>query len=84
MDHPLYEKDKLIKIEMPKHKSIKHLPEETRVDLPFPHLNEQFLYFSKFWDDNWYTPTQFHDHFELCYVCEGRGWFILEGMIFSG
>jgi AraC family L-rhamnose operon regulatory protein RhaS len=82
MDHPLYEKDKLIKIEAPKERSISHWPDETRFDLPFPDQNEQFLYCAKFWNNNWYTPAQFHDHFELCYVCEGHGWFILEGMIF--
>ncbi|MFD0713309.1 AraC family transcriptional regulator [Paenibacillus sp. GCM10027626] len=77
-----YDKHDVIKLEGPRNKTACYWPEEIRFELPFPVYYDRFLYISKFWYEKWYTPTQFHDHFELCYVCEGEGWFILEGMMF--
>lgn len=82
MTAPVYDKDKAIPFKAPRRQAIRYDPEEIRIELPFPDTYEQFLYISKFWYEKWYTPTQYHDFFELCYVCEGNGWFILEGVMY--
>ena len=83
MNNPsLFDKNKAIPMRAPRMTANLSNAEEIRVELPFPGAYEDFLYLSKFWYEKWYTPTQYHDHFELCYVCEGEGWFILEGMLY--
>lgn len=27
--------------------------------------------------------THYHDHFELCYVAEWRGWFMIDGLLYD-
>lgn len=75
------DKQNVTKFEAPKRKTISYWREETRFDLPFPDTYANFLYITKFWNEKWYVSNQYHDHFELCYVCEGSGWFMLEGMM---
>jgi AraC family L-rhamnose operon regulatory protein RhaS len=74
-------KQNVTKFEAPKRKGFSYWHEETRFDLPFPDTYDNFLYITKFWNEKWYIPNQYHDHFEVCYVCEGYGWFMLEGML---
>ncbi|UVI29672.1 AraC family transcriptional regulator [Paenibacillus spongiae] len=79
---PTYEKKNAVWLKAPERKTVLHWPEEMRFELPFFGKDDSLLYFSKFWYEKWYTPTQYHDYFEMCYVCEGNGWFILEGIRF--
>ncbi|WP_135556212.1 helix-turn-helix transcriptional regulator [Paenibacillus cymbidii] len=82
MEREPYERERTVKIGAKTTRTVSRLPEEIRYDLPYPHRFEQLLYLSKFWNERWTTPTQYHDFFEICYVCSGSGWFILEGNLF--
>lgn len=76
-----YEPDEVASFLAPKQKLLSYRPEEIRIEVPFPQEYDSFLYISKFWNEKWITPAQYHDHFELCYVIGGSGWFMLEGDI---
>lgn len=77
-----YDKETAIRMGSPRERLVGHWAEETRFNLPFADTYDSFLYISKCWQESWFTPKQFHDHFEFCYVAAGSGWFILEGVLF--
>ncbi len=51
---------------------------ETRIDLPFYLIFESITYIGVVLREMWHVPPHYHDHFELCYVDEGQGWFAID------
>jgi AraC family L-rhamnose operon regulatory protein RhaS len=72
---------KIIHIESPLTRATLHLPpDEVRYELPFHPIFTNLVYVDRLRNEKWFTPMQIHDYFELCYVAEGNGWFILDGI----
>ncbi len=51
---------------------------EYRVDCPVPHQLDDLAYLGIVLERTWRTPVHHHDHFEVCYVAEGQGWFAID------
>lgn len=55
-------------------------PDEIRYELPFEAAFPNLVYSDRLRNERWFTPMQVHDYFEICYIAEGSGWFILDGV----
>jgi AraC family L-rhamnose operon regulatory protein RhaS len=55
-------------------------PDKQRYELPFHPGFPNLVYIDRLRNEKWFTPIQVHDYFELCYIAEGSGWFILDGV----
>jgi AraC family L-rhamnose operon regulatory protein RhaS len=55
-------------------------PDEIRYELPFDPAFPNLVYVDRLHNEKWFTPMQVHDYFEICYIAEGDGWFILDGV----
>jgi len=55
---------------------------EYRVDCPMPHQLDDLAYLGIVLERTWHTPLHHHDHFELCYVAEGHGWFAINDTLY--
>lgn len=51
---------------------------EIRIELPFSLLFESLAYIGVVLRETWHVRPHYHEHFELCYVSEGQGWFAIE------
>lgn len=51
--------------------------DELRIELPFHLTLESLAYIGVVSQEAWHVLPHNHEHFELCYVAEGRGWFAL-------
>jgi AraC-like DNA-binding protein/quercetin dioxygenase-like cupin family protein len=51
---------------------------ETRIELPFSLVFESLAYIGVVLRETWHVRPHYHEHFELCYVSEGQGWFAIE------
>lgn len=71
------------KIEAPAASMTMRFPEELRFDRPFANTFPNLLYFARATNEQWYTPSHYHDHYEICYVAQGKGWFSQEGARFD-
>jgi len=52
---------------------------ELREELPFPHDFDNLSYIGIQMLSAWQVDRHMHEHFELCYVDEGQGWFSIDG-----
>ena len=52
--------------------------QETRIELPFALVFESLAYIGVVLREAWHVRPHYHEHFELCYVNEGQGWFAIE------
>jgi AraC-like DNA-binding protein len=72
---------KIIHIPSPMRRATYHrLPDKRRYELPFYPSFMNLVYIDRLRNPSWFTPMQNHDYFELCYIAEGSGWFILDGV----
>lgn len=55
---------------------------EKREELPFHRQFDGLTYIGMTSYETWRVPPHYHDHFELCYVDEGQGWFSLDGRFY--
>lgn len=53
-----------------------------RVDCPVPYLLDDLAYLGIVLQHTWHTPAHYHNHFELCYVNEGQGWFAIDDAMY--
>jgi AraC family L-rhamnose operon regulatory protein RhaS len=76
-----YMKSRIIHIPSPRERGTYHNgSEKLRYELPFHPAFSNLVYIDRLHNEKWFTPMQVHDYFELCYVAEGSGWFILDGV----
>lgn len=52
--------------------------QETRIDLPFSLRLENLIYIGVAGSESWHVYPHYHEHFEMCYVDEGQGWFAID------
>lgn len=65
---------------------ITHLMEsdkEIRFELPFEMDFENLLYIGVVRHDTWQVTNHHHEHFELCYVERGQGWFTVNDLLYK-
>jgi len=43
--------------------------------LPFHRQLNSLAYIGVNRNDTWYVPAHYHNHFEICYISQGQGWF---------
>ncbi len=55
---------------------------ELREDLPFPYEFDSLSYLGVQSLSTWQVDRHIHEHFELCYVDEGQGWFSIDGDLY--
>lgn len=55
---------------------------ELRIELPFHLALESLAYIGVVSQETWNVAPHEHDHFELCYVAEGRGWFAIDTQMY--
>lgn len=63
---------------VPRVPRIVHAHEELRIELPLEFTLESLAYIGIVSYKTWHVTPHEHDHFELCFVAEGRGWFALD------
>ncbi|GCE10853.1 AraC family transcriptional regulator [Tengunoibacter tsumagoiensis] len=51
---------------------------ETRFDAPCLLLADKLVYIGCVIHEAWHVNPHYHDHFELCYVAKGQGWFAID------
>jgi AraC-like DNA-binding protein len=51
--------------------------QEICINLPFALVFESLTYIGTVGRETWHVRPHYHDHFELCYVDEGEGWFAI-------
>lgn len=56
---------------------------ETRINLPFALIFESLIYVGVVSREMWQVHPHYHDHFELCYVDEGEGWFAINDFVYE-
>lgn len=56
--------------------------DELRIELPFRLALESLAYIGVVSQETWHVALHDHDHFELCYVAEGRGWFAIDAQMY--
>ncbi len=56
---------------------------EIRIELPFHYIFENLTYIGVLLQEIWHVAPHYHDHFELCYVDEGRGWFSIDEYLYE-
>lgn len=54
--------------------------QEVCFHLPFAFAFEDLTYLGTVSRQAWHISPHYHNHFELCYVAEGEGWFVLNGV----
>ncbi|GGD73602.1 AraC family transcriptional regulator [Paenibacillus nasutitermitis] len=57
--------------------------DEVRKELPFRSLFESLTYIGIVSKQSWDVKKHEHDHFELCYVDEGEGWFAIDNFLYE-
>lgn len=55
---------------------------ELRIELPLRLKLESLAYIGVISQRTWHVTPHDHDHFELCFVAEGRGWFALDTVLY--
>jgi AraC family L-rhamnose operon regulatory protein RhaS len=76
-----YDRPQIIHIPSPLTKAqLLILPDKIRYELPFVPSFPNLVYVDRLRNERWFTPMQVHDYFEICYIAEGSGWFILDGV----
>ena len=55
---------------------------ELRIELPLRLTLESLAYIGVVSQKTWHITPHDHDHFELCFVAEGRGWFALDTVLY--
>ncbi|HEY0827129.1 MAG TPA: AraC family transcriptional regulator [Bacilli bacterium] len=56
---------------------------EIRIELPFHRVFDNLAYIGLLVEETWHISSHFHDHFELCYVEEGNGWFAVDDYLYE-
>ncbi len=56
---------------------------EIRCELPYRLAFEDLAYIGIVLFETWHVRAHYHDHFELCYVDEGKGWFIVDELLYE-
>lgn len=56
--------------------------DELRIELPLRVTLESLAYIGVVSHKTWHVTPHYHDHFELCFVAEGRGWFALDTVLY--
>lgn len=56
---------------------------EVRVDLPFHRNFDSLSYIGINACETWTVSQHYHEHFELCYIDEGRGWFSIDSQLYQ-
>ncbi|WP_274364600.1 helix-turn-helix domain-containing protein [Paenibacillus thermotolerans] len=56
---------------------------EIRYELPFDAGLESLLYIGEVCRADWSVSGHYHEHFELCCVCEGSGWFAIDDVFYE-
>lgn len=73
--------DRISKYETPKATRSFHANLEIREELPFRLQVEKLAYIGIVSRQTWEVAPHYHEHFELCYVAEGSGWFVAGEMM---
>ena len=55
--------------------------QEICINLPFALVFESLTYVGVVHRETWQVRPHYHDHFELCYVDEGEGWFAIDDVV---
>jgi AraC family L-rhamnose operon regulatory protein RhaS len=72
-----------VRLEPTPHTSrVLHAPDELRIELPFELSLESLAYIGIVSQQTWHVTPHTHDHFELCYVAEGHGWFAIDALLY--
>lgn len=67
----------------PDHSRTVQTDSEIRIELPFHRVFDNLAYIGLLVEETWHVSSHFHDHFELCYVEEGHGWFAVDEYLYE-
>jgi AraC-like DNA-binding protein len=56
---------------------------EFRIELPFDPRASSIFYLGLNLEENWATPSHYHEHFELCYLDEGNGQYKIDKTLYD-
>ncbi|GHO50535.1 helix-turn-helix transcriptional regulator [Ktedonospora formicarum] len=62
---------------------IDHRDQEICINLPFALVFESLTYVGVVSRQTWQVRPHYHDHFELCYVDKGEGWFAIDDVVYA-
>lgn len=68
---------------LPEHPHIYCFDAEIRVDRPYPRDLGAITYIGVVLRQTWTVKPHYHEHYELCYVDEGSGWFQQNGRLYE-
>jgi len=68
---------------LPEHPHVHHFDAEIRVDRPYPRDLGAITYVGMVSRQTWTVNPHYHEHYELCYVDEGSGWFQQNGRLYE-
>lgn len=67
----------------PRASSTLRTDKELRIELPFDSFHSSIYYAGLNLHENWATPSHTHEHFELCYLDEGRGQYKIDKTVYD-
>ncbi|MCJ8014735.1 AraC family ligand binding domain-containing protein [Paenibacillus sp. KQZ6P-2] len=77
------EKQQSTKHNTPKDARLLESDKEIRFDLPYETEFENLSYIGVVLHETWRVSNHNHEHFELCYVESGQGWFTIDGSFYT-
>ncbi|MGG4345242.1 helix-turn-helix domain-containing protein [Paenibacillus lautus] len=77
------EKKRSTKYNTPKDSRLLESDKEIRFELPYETEFENLSYIGVVLYETWHVPGHHHEHFELCYVESGQGWFTIDGSYYT-
>ncbi|GGD80311.1 AraC family transcriptional regulator [Paenibacillus nasutitermitis] len=72
-----------LKYSRPKDSRLFESDKEIRFDIPCETEFDNLSYIGVVLHETWHVPNHHHEHFELCYVECGEGWFTIDGSFYK-
>ena len=82
VQHPLSSPEPIVRELSPRLSRIITTHDELRIELPLRMTLESLAYIGVVSHQTWHVTPHDHDHFELCFVAEGHGWFALDTALY--
>jgi AraC family L-rhamnose operon regulatory protein RhaS len=79
----MFSKQKPFKAETPSTKRVLKSFRELRIEQPFDQSFESLKYIGNLVNNTWHVSPHYHEHFELCIIVEGKGWFFIENQLYD-
>jgi AraC-like DNA-binding protein/mannose-6-phosphate isomerase-like protein (cupin superfamily) len=74
---------KPFKAETPSKKSIVKNNDQLRIEQPFDRPFDTLKYIGSLINNAWHITPHYHEHFELCIIVEGQGWFFIDDQLYE-